>query len=164
MLKRIAILSLIGILTMSMHEYYFSFGEIQFSKEENRFEVSLTCSGHDLEGYLKDKGIEIPKFEECVESPVHQKKIETILTDKFKVYVDNKPILLELIGMEVNTKDQAVFYLASRKLEKPESFQVKYNLLMDYYPAQQNKLTVFTSEGKEYLTFLKSRTKRKFEY
>lgn len=164
MLKRFAILSLIAVLTMSMHEYYFSFGEIQYSDNQKRFEISITCTGHDLEDYIKSKGVEIPKFEECIESPVHQKKIEKIIQEGFKVYVDDKSILLELVGMEVNTKDQAVFYLTSRKMDKPESFEVEYNLLMDYYPIQQNKLTVFTPQSKEYLTFLKSRTKRKFEY
>lgn len=164
MLKRFAILSLIGLLTMSMHEYYFSFGEIQYSTKQKRFEVSITCTGHDLENYIESKDIEIPKFEECIESPVHQKKIEKIIQDGFKVYVDDKSILLELVGMEVNTKDQAVFYLTSREMIKPANFEVEYNLLMDYYPIQQNKLTVFSPEGKEYLTFLKSRTKRKFEY
>lgn len=164
MLKRFAILSLIAVLTMSMHEYYFSFGEIQYSDKHKRFEISVTCTGHDLEEYIKDKGIEIPKFEECSESPVHQKKIEKVIQEGFKVYVDDKSILLELVGMEVNTKDQAIFYLTSREMIKPVNFEVEYNLLMDYYPIQQNKLTVFSPEGKEYLTFLKSRTKRKFEY
>jgi hypothetical protein len=48
MLKRFAILSLISLLTMSMHEYYFSFGEIQYSESKKRFEISITSSGHDL--------------------------------------------------------------------------------------------------------------------
>jgi hypothetical protein len=164
MLKRIAILSLIAVLTMSMHKSYFSFGEIQYSSTQKRFEVSITCTGHDLENYIKSKGIEIPIFEDCIESPIHQKKIEKVLQEGFKIYVDDKSILLELIGMEVNTKDQAVFYLTSRKMEKPKSFDAEYKLLMNYYPAQQNKLTIFTAEGKEYLTFLKSRTIRNFEY
>lgn len=164
MLKRFAILSLFGFLTMSMHEYYFSFGEIQYSEKLNRFEVSITCTGHDLESFMKDKGIDIPKFEDCINNPIHLKKIEKIIQDGFKIYVDDKSILFELVGMEVNNKDQAIFYLTSREMSKPPKFEVEYNLLMDYYPVQQNKLTVFTPEGKEYLTFLKSRTKRKFEY
>jgi Lhr-like helicase len=147
-----------------MHEYYFSFAEIQYSGKQNRFEVSITCTGHDLESAIKDKGIEIPKFEECIENPIHLKKIEKVLQEDFKVYADEKPILFELIGMEVNTKDQAIFYLTSREMKKPSGFDVEYKLLMDYYPTQQNKLTVFTPSGKEYLTFLKSRKKRKFEY
>ena len=164
MLKRFAILSLIGFLTLSMHEYYFSFAEIQYSNKQNRFEVSITCTGHDLESAIKAKEIEIPKFEECIDNPIHLKKIEKVLQEGFKVYVDGESILLELIGMEVNTKDQAVFYLTSREMEKPAGFEVEYNLLMDHFPIQQNKLTVFTPEGKEYLTFLKGRTKRNFEY
>lgn len=164
MLKRLVILSLLAILTMSMHEYYFSFGEIQYSVKEERFEVSITCTGHDLENYIEHKGIEIPKFEECKDSPVHLEKIEKVIQEGFQVSIDEEPILLELVGMEVNTKDQAVFYLTSRKMDKPSKFEVEYSLLMNYFPAQQNKLTVFTAEGKEYLTFLKSRTKRTFEY
>lgn len=164
MLKKFAILSLLALFTMSMHEYYFSFGEIQYSSEHKRFEISITCTGHDLEEYIKNKGIEIPKFEDCIDSPVHLNKIENVIQNGFKLSVDGKSISLELVGMEVNTKDQAVFYLTSRKLEKPENFEVEYNLMMDYFPIQQNKLTIFKQEGKEYLTFLKSRTKRNFEY
>lgn len=164
MLKRLTLLALIAFTTMSMHKYYFSFGELEYDDAKQRFEISITVTGHDLENYIKHKNISIPPFEECVESPVHLKKIEEVLQEGFKLSTNDKNILLKLIGMEVNTKDQATFYMVSSKIEKPKSIKVNYSLLMEYFDEQQNKLTIYTDSGKEYLTFLKHKHQRIFEY
>lgn len=171
MLKRVLIISLLAFLTMSMHKYYFSFGELQYDDTKKRFEISITTTGHDLENYLKHKNVSIPKLEECVDNQLHLKKIESVLQEGFKLTVNSSEeksneenILLELVGMDVDTKDQAIFYMVSRKIEKPKSFSVNYSLLMDHFDEQQNKLTIYTDAGQEFLTFLKHKHLRIFEY
>ncbi|MDX1651586.1 MAG: DUF6702 family protein [Brumimicrobium sp.] len=164
MLKRLLFICLLPFIFMNFHEYFFSFGEMQYNKETQRFEVSIQVTGHDLEEYMASKGIEIPSFEECVGVPLELKKIEPVLQQGFSISADGKELMLDLIGMEINERDEAVFFLMSRKITKPSSFTVKYDLLMDFYANQQNKLTIYTSQGKEYLTFLKNRSVRTFEY
>lgn len=142
------------------HEFYFSFAEMQYNEKSEQFEISLELTGHDFEDYLKDKGIIIPRLEECVGKPLYLNMIEQELSKGFQVFVDNNLIDLDLIGMKVNDNDQVVFFLTSPKMKKPKSMDIQYDLLMNFFPQQQNKLTLFKPEGKQFVTFLNTRSKR----
>lgn len=145
------------------HEYYFAFGEIQFNVDAQRFEVSIRATGHDFEDYMKHKKKPIGKLENA-NNPITLKQISLILNEEFQLFVDGSLVELELVGLEVNLKDEVQFYLTSNKMDKPDSFEVNFNLLMDFFPEQQNKITVFHENGKTYLSFLPHLTKRKFSY
>lgn len=148
---------------MSAHEFYFSFAEMQYNEKTKQFEVSLEVTGHDLEDYLKEKGIMIPRLEECVGKPIYLSMIEQEISKGFQILINDTPLLLNLVGIKVNDNDQVVLFITSRKMEKPKAIDVKYDLLMDYYPLQQNKLTLFKPEGKQFVTFLNTRSKRTIE-
>lgn len=146
------------------HQFYFSFAEMQYNKELERLEVSIRATGHDVEAFLKSKGEELPSLENCIGNPVAEQVIENYLLKYFQVKINDKPINFTLIGLEVNIKDEVVFYLKSNQLIKPEAIEIKYDLLMDHFPDQQNKLTIFTEKGKDYLGFLPHRRTRIYEY
>lgn len=145
------------------HEFYFSFAEMQYNEKSEQFEISLEVTGHDLEDYLKEKGIIIPRLEDCVGKPFYLNMIEKELSNGFQILVKNSPLALDLVGMKINDNDQVVFFLTSRKMEKPKSIEIQYDLLMNFFPLQQNKLTLFKPEGKQFVTFLSTRTKRTIE-
>lgn len=161
-LRIVAIFSL-SFVFMSFHEYFFGFAELQYNEETHKIEVSIAVTGHDFEQYLEEKEIEIPSLEECVGQKIHLNKIEDEIRNGFQVY-DGKDLLrLDLLGMEINNKDQAIFYLSSRELKKPESLVVRFDLLMNYYIKQQNKLTVFNDGKKEFYAFLNTGPERKID-
>ncbi|PWH85787.1 DUF6702 family protein [Brumimicrobium oceani] len=147
----------------SAHEFYFSFAEMQYNPQTEQFEISLEVTGHDLEDYLKDKGIAIPRLEDCIGNPIYLNTIEQELTKGFQLFVQNSTLALDLIGMKINDNDQVVFFLTSRKMKQPKSMTIKYDLLMNFFPLQQNKLTFFKPEGKQFVTFLNTRSKRTIE-
>lgn len=155
---------LFSFLLAEAHDYYFSFAEMQYNYDAKRFEVSVRATGHDVEEFLKDREYEIPSLEKSIGNPVAENILESYVTKYFKVLVDGKPLEFTLVGLEVNLKDEVIFYLKSNKLEKPKAIEIVYDLLMDYFPDQQNKLTLFTDNGKDYLGFLPHRRKRIYEY
>lgn len=160
----VLILFLSCISAIKAHDYYFSFAEMQYNTDSKRFEASIRATGHDVEEFIKDREQEIPSLEKCIGNPVAENILESYVTKYFKVLVDGKPLEFTLVGLEVNLKDEVIFYIKSNKLEKPKAIEIIYDLLMDYFPDQQNKLTLFTAEGKEYLGFLPHRRKRIYEY
>ncbi|RFC55404.1 DUF6702 family protein [Brumimicrobium aurantiacum] len=142
------------------HEFYFSFAEMQYNDSAKKFEISLEVTGHDFEAYLKDKEINIPKLEDCKDNPIYLNIIQNEIKEGFKILVEDREITLNIVGMDINDNDQVVFFLTSSKIEKPENIDIQYNLLMDFFPLQQNKLTLFTPEGKKFVTFINTRFNR----
>ena len=160
----LVILLFFSITQVFSHEFYFSFAEMQYNKELKRYEVSIRATGHDVEDFLKSKGEELPALEECIGNPIAENILEKYITQFYQVKVNDKAINFTLIGLEVNIKDEVIFYLKSNALEKPKALEITYDLLMDFFPDQQNKLTLFTENGKDYLGFLPHRRTRIYEY
>jgi len=148
---------------LSAHEFYFSFAEMQYNEKTEQFEISLEVTGHDLEDYLADQGISIPRLEECVGKPIYLSMIEQEISKGFQILVKGNKLQLDLVGIKINDNDQVVIFLTSRKMEKPKTIEVQYDLLMNFFPLQQNKLTLFKPEGKQFVTFLNTRSKRTIE-
>lgn len=142
------------------HDYFFAFAEMQYNEENQRFEIAVRATGHDVENYLSHLGHTIPKLEEAKSDPIAKQTLLQLIQNEFQIKTDNKLLALELMGFEINSKDEAVFYLTSKKIEKPKEVRVTFNLLMSFFPEQQNKLTLFTSEGKEYYSFLQHENTR----
>lgn len=160
---RVFIMCSVGLFLMSFHEYYMGFAEMQYNKDTRQFEISVTVIGHDFEQYLEEKGVNIPPLESCIGQVIHLQKIEKEIKNGFEVRVEDEQLQLDLIGMQVNKKDEASFFFTSREMDKPKSATVRFDLMMNYFLKQQNKLTVFTEGGKSFYAFLKSRPERKIE-
>jgi hypothetical protein len=149
---------------LSAHVFYFAFAEMEYNQTEQRFEISLRATGHDVEDYMKHLKQPIGKLEDCANNPIKLKVIEEILLNEFQITTEAKALALELIGLEVNLKDEVTFYIVSKKMELPKSVEINFNFLMNFFEEQQNKITIITSSGKEYLTFLKHKPTRNFEF
>lgn len=145
------------------HDYYLAFAEMQYNEENKRFEIAVRATGHDIEDYLAHLGHAIPRLEEAKSDPIAKQTLLQLIQNEFQIKIDEKSLVLELVGFEINSKDEAVFYLTSKKIEKPRQTTITFNLLMSFYPEQQNKLTVFTSEGKDYYSFLQHENTRIIE-
>jgi hypothetical protein len=136
---------------------------MQYNSKTNKIEVSLEVTGHDFEDYLKDKGVLIPQLEECLGQAMYMTLIQKEISKGFEIMVKGVPLTLDLIGMKINDNDQVVFFLSSRKIQKPDTLEVRFDLMMNFFPLQQNKITVFKPSGKEFVTFLNTRPKRTIE-
>lgn len=146
------------------HDYFFAFAEVQFNHEKKRLEISIRVTGHDFEEYMKHVGKETLRMEECINNPIEMQKIKSVLFSEFKITTNGAPLALEIVGMEINNKDEAIFYVTSKENIELTTVTFTFDLLMNYFKEQQNKLTIFTKEGKDYLTFLPHRRIRNYSF
>jgi hypothetical protein len=150
--------------SLSAHVFYFAFAEMEYNRTEQRFELSIRATGHDVEDYMEHLKRPVGKLEDCINNPLKLKVLEEVLLHEFQIKTGGKALALELIGLDVNLKDEATFYVVTKKMELPETVEITFNFLMNYFEEQQNKITIITPSGKEYLTFLRHKPTRKFEF
>lgn len=160
----LSLLFLLITYSLSAHVFFFAFAEMEYNAKDQRFEITMRATGHDVEDYMKHLQRPIGKLEDCVNNPLKLKVIEEVLLNEFQLKTEDKSLALELIGLEVNLKDEVTFYIVSKKMELPSTIEITFNFLMDYFEEQQNKITIITPTGKEYLTFLRHKPTRKFEF
>lgn len=150
--------------SLSAHVFFFAFAEMEYNTKDQRFEITVRATGHDVEDYMKHLQRPVGNLEDCINNPLKLKVIEEVLLNEFQLKTEDKSLALELIGLEVNLKDEVIFYIVSKKMELPSTVDITFNFLMDFFEEQQNKITIITSTGKEYLTFLRHKPTRKFEF
>lgn len=155
---------LIFVQFVQAHVFYFAFGEVQYNQLEKRFELTLRATGHDVEAYMDFKNSPIGSLESCLNHPIKKKQLELQINQGFVVSIGDRVIQFELIGLEVGTNDEANFYLISKTLDKPAKISVRFDFLMDFFPEQQNKLTIFDAREKIYLSFLPHLAIRTYEF
>jgi len=144
------------------HDYYFAFAEVQYNQNTQKLEATVIATGHDIEEYLAHIGQPISKLENA-NNPIDLKVLQSLMDNHFQVVnQDGKKISMRLIAVEVNTKDEALFYMISQPMEKPKELHFTFDLLMHHFPEQQNKITIFEPSGKSYLSFMPHKTKRTF--
>lgn len=146
------------------HAYYFAFAEVEFNEDRSRFEIAVRATGHDVEDYMKHIGQPIGQLEKAADNPIAMSQLEQMIKKHFVISIQEKAILLELVGIEVNKKDEVLFYMTSRKMERPNKIEIKFDLLMDLFEEQQNKITFFTPSEKVYLSFMQHKKIRTFEF
>jgi hypothetical protein len=165
MRKLIILFFLIGFSKLGFaHAFYFSFAEMQYNTFEKRFEITLRATGHDVEEYMEHRKTPIGSLESATNNPLKKKMLEDEINRGFVISMDQKDLKLELVGMEVDKNDEVRFYLVSRTIDYPKQIAVRYDFLMDYFPEQQNKLTIFDARKKEYLSFLPHLATRTYEF
>jgi len=160
----LSLLFVFVVFNMSAHVFYFAFAEMEYNEKEQRFEISLRATGHDVEDYMEHLKRPIGKLEDCVNSPLKLSLLEEVLLHEFQLKTNGKTLSLELLGLNVNTKDEVTFFIVSKKMELPASIEITFNYLMNFFEEQQNKITIITPSGKEYLTFLRTKPVRNFEF
>lgn len=145
---------------ISAHAYYFAFAEMEYNSTNQNFEISIRCTGHDFEHYMQHRERIIPSLEEAKSNPLALKLIEQTILEEFTIQINEQNLRLTLLGLEVNTKDEVIFYLTSNPIPLPEEVHVKFDLLMNFFPEQQNKLTLIKQQEKSYYSFLPHKRNR----
>ncbi len=160
----LAILFFLFTFSASAHVFYFSFAEMEYNAVDERFEITVRATGHDVEEYMYHLGKPVGKLETCKQNPIKLKLLEEVLLNEFQIESNDKTLALELLGLDINLKDEVTFYIVSKKMALPPSIAITFSFLMNYFEEQQNKITIITPEGKEYLTFLRHKPTRTFDF
>ena len=133
---------------VSAHDYYFAFAEVAYNEESMKIEATLTISTHDLEIALRTEN---PEIEDLGRMKLGSKETEIVndyLLNHFKIEGKTETEF-RLLGFESNLKGTTKFYFESEILKMGNSLKVTFDLLMEFYKEQQNKIT-FYYKGNSY--------------
>ena len=123
------------------HDFFFSFAEMEYNTVTRKLELTISVTTHDLEKSSEYRGNKL----ENIASP-SEDELETILSytnTRFVVSNGNETAEFSFVGHEVFLKGTANFYFESSEIELNTHIEVFYDLLMESYPDQQNKLTFY---------------------
>lgn len=156
MKKLVAVFAFISVLfSANAHEYYFAFGEVEYNESTRKLEITLEISAHDLEFDMKKSGIVLDKhIENQTQNAAFKKQLESHLLNGFSISADDSPVPLKLVGFDVFPTGLLYVYLESEPLELMKSLVFKFNLLMESFPNQQNKITFIRNIHKQTAVFL----------
>lgn len=156
MKKLVALLAFISVLfSANAHEYYFAFGEVEYNESTRKLEITLEVSAHDLEFDMKRSGIILDKhIENQTQNTAFKKQLEAHLLSGFSISSNDSPVSLKLVGFDVLPTGLLYVYLESEALELMKSLVFKFDLLMESFPNQQNKITFIRNTRKQTAVFL----------
>ena len=123
------------------HDFYFSFAEMEYNAISQKFELTISVTTHDLERALETQGNKI----ENIASPTDDELeiIQAYINAHYVVSNGNETAEFSFVGHELFLKGTANFYFESAEIELDTYIEVFYDLLMESYPDQQNKLTFY---------------------
>ena len=141
---------------VNAHEYHFSFAEVGFNHKCKCLEISISVSTHDIEFALKKKGLLKGSIERDIAENGISSDLKKEFLGHFIINVDNQDIDLSIDGYEFNDDGLLYIYMSSKKINITDSsvFQFKYDILMDLFSDQQNKLTFTYNNFKQTLSFI----------
>ena len=138
------------------HSYHFSFAEVAYNEISQRFESTITVSAHDMETVLKNEDIHIDSLHLYKSDSEKYKGVETYLRDHFSIVIATKEVLFHLVGMENRLNGNTLFYLESDGVTFADEIEVNFDLLMEHYEQQQNKITFYYREQFYTATFVRN--------
>ena len=166
-------LFLVNSKDLKAHPYFFAFAEVEYNELSQSLEATIIGSAHDVESLLKENKIISTALDEALKNNKEYFAINTFLNKHFCIHsfdslslvtLDSElPPQLEFIldGFEVLMNGEVQFYLSTKIAHSTNLFYVKFDLLMDKFPEQQNKLTMRYRNSKNTFNFLTT-TKSQF--
>lgn len=152
----IVISSLFLSLSLYAHEYYFAFAELELNPFTSRLEGTVMLTKHDFEQALNSTGITVNDLSVELRDSTLQTVVEHYLNQHLTFNAENYSSDFELEGFESFLNGQLYLYLSSVAPVNPGQFSVRFDLLMETFPDQQNKITLYYKEGSYTEAFIKS--------
>ena len=147
------ILSLFVPALLFAHDTFFSFAEMQYDQSCQCLEISLSVSSHDLDEKAASLIENYESLEASLKVESDRKKISEFIGDGFAIFQNKQEIGLQMVGYELLEDGTCSVYLISESV-KQENITIKYDLFMQEFSEQQNKLQYLKSPDKtETFTF-----------
>lgn len=156
MKKILAFFAFISVLCSAQaHEYYFAFGEVEYNESTRKLEITLELSAHDVEFDLKKAGIPLEShIEDQLQNTVFKQQLGEHLKKGFSISSDDSPVSLNLLGFDVMPNGLLYAYFESAPVELSKTLLFRFDLLMESFPNQQNKITFIRNKQKQTAVFL----------
>ena len=136
------------------HDYYFSFAEIEYDADQSCLLMSIKVSTHDLDYYNQKKTGESRSIEKAFEMDSCTRKIMKFIQEGITISQISVPIALNLEGRTISKDGFTYFYFKSDKIDPMIGLTVKYDLFMDIFTEQQNKINFIVNHQTKSYEFL----------
>jgi hypothetical protein len=149
----------VPILNLKGHEYFFAFAEVEYSEKSARMEATLTLTAHDLEAYLQKTNRIINSLEDAFADSKEFSSIEKAINAHFYFYEEDSNkhskwvSYFKIDGHQILLNGNIEIYLSSEVLKPLSNLNVQFNLLMDHFSDQQNKITFIHKRKKSTFNF-----------
>ncbi len=142
--------------TLNAHEYHFSFAEVGFNHKCKCLEISISVAAHDIEFALKKKGLSKGSLERDISENGISLDLKNEFLNHFIINVDNKDLELSIDGYEFTDDGLLYIYMSSKTINITDFsvLQFRYDILMESFSDQQNKLTFIYKNFKQTLSFI----------
>lgn len=125
------------------HDFFFAFAELEYNDITQRIEATVSVSSHDLERIFDEKNWSFDELASVESNPENFNSISEWLLGQFQLSNATNDIELSVIGCEFELNGMIHFYIESSPTELSDILRIKFNLLMEDFPEQQNKITLF---------------------
>lgn len=129
--------------TCFSHEYYFSFAEMEYNDLTRKFEVTITVSTHDLEMFYEKRVQTKINLQEYDAASKTTELMKAYFDNHFQLKTEKERCALKLIGFESSLNGTTNFYFESDEIDITPTITLTNDILMDAYPQQQNKITLY---------------------
>jgi hypothetical protein len=124
------------------HEFYFSFAEMEYNTISERYELTLIVTTHDLEKALEETGQGIENMLSLSTDEIVA--LEEYVNQHLNIACGFERSVFSYLGNEVSLNGTTELFFESAPLPMADNFiEVRYSVLMDHFPEQQNKLTFY---------------------
>jgi hypothetical protein len=143
------------------HDSYFSFAEIEYIAEKSKVEITLVITAHDFEDYL----LKSKKISSTLDNAFTDSLETNLICDEIKNHfilksaltstnVATKAFKLINEGYQLLLNGNIEFYFSAGDVSIQNGISIQFDLMMDYFPLQQNKITFTYLDKKRTCVFL----------
>ncbi len=145
------------------HDYFFAFAEVEYDEYNARVEATLVMTTHDFESYLKKNNIISKELSFYKNDSLVLKQVETEVLKHFSI--NNSSIgAFTLEGYEIELTGMIQVYLTAPILSPSEGVDIQFDLLMDDFKEQQNKLTFIYRDQKTSYIYLQNKRTQHIDF
>lgn len=123
------------------HKFYVSVTEIEYKSEAASLQIISRVFIDDMENLLKTRYDEELYLTAKEEHPSAEVFLEKYISEKFKIEVDGKPVVLHYLGKKYDN-DIMNLYLEVEEVNDPNTVLVQNTILTDLFPDQKNVVHV----------------------
>ncbi len=128
------------------HEYFVSTTQVEYISEKNSIQITIRIFTDDIEEVIaKGSNLVLDPDSDSIQI---NKKINQYIIEKFKILVNDKPVVQDFIGKEYKN-DLVQAYFEIKLVEKIKKISFENNILLEHLPGQQNIIYFKKNEFKK---------------
>lgn len=145
------------------HDYFFAFAEVEYDEYNARVEATVVMTTHDFESYLRKKNIITKELSYYKNDSLILKQVESEILKHFSI--SNSSVgAFSLEGFEIELTGMIQVYLTAPILSPAEGLDIQFDLLMDEFKEQQNKLTFIYRDQKTSYVYLQNKRSQHIDF